>query len=92
MLTKSSGSFDKILKTAYYEYNINILNNKKQTKKTNKNSFLKKSENINKNKSKDNSVSKMDTKFLIDTADFINQNLKEITGGESTQDKKSIVI
>ena len=30
----------------------------------------------------------MDTKFLIDTADFINQNLKEITGGESTQDKK----
>ena len=53
MLTKSSGSFDKILKTAYYEYNINILNNKKQNKKTNKNSFLKKSENINKNKSKD---------------------------------------
>ena len=53
MLTKSSGSFDKILKTAYYEYNINILNNKKQNKKTNKNSFLKKSENINKNKNKD---------------------------------------
>ena len=41
-----------------------------------------------KEKKKDNSVSKMDTKFLIDTADFINQNLKEITGGESTQDKK----
>ena len=53
MLTKSSGSFDRILKTAYYEYNINILNNKKQNKKTNKNSFLKKSENINKNKNKD---------------------------------------
>ena len=56
MLTKSSGSFDKILKTAYYEYNINILNNKKQNKKTNKNSFLKKSENINKNKNKDKNI------------------------------------
>ena len=30
----------------------------------------------------------MDTKFLIDTADFINQNLKEITGGVSTKDTK----
>ena len=41
-----------------------------------------------KEKKKDNSVSKMDTKFLIDTADFINQNLKEITGGVSTKDTK----
>ena len=41
-----------------------------------------------KEKKKDNSYSKMDTKFLIDTADFINQNLKEATGGETQLDPK----
>ena len=46
-----------------------------------------------KEKKKDNSVSKMDTKFLIDTADFIKENLKEIKGGnesEETNDKEQI--
>ena len=37
-----------------------------------------------KEKKKDNSVSKMDTKFLIDTADFIKENLKEIKGGNES--------
>ena len=41
-----------------------------------------------KEKKKDNSYSKMDTKFLIDTADFINQNLKEATGAETEIDPK----
>ena len=46
-----------------------------------------------KEKKKDNSVSKMDTKFLIDTADFIKENLKEIKGGnesEETGDKEQM--
>ena len=41
-----------------------------------------------KEKKKDNSFSKMDTKFLIDTADFIKQNMKEIQGSESKVDKE----
>ena len=41
-----------------------------------------------KEKKKDNSYSKMDTKFLIDTADFINQNLKEIPGKDTKIDPK----
>ena len=41
-----------------------------------------------KEKKKDNSFSKMDLKFLIDTSDFINKNLKEIQGVESTIDPK----
>ena len=41
-----------------------------------------------KEKKKDNSFTKMDTKYLIDTADFINQNLKEISGKETKIDPK----
>ena len=41
-----------------------------------------------KEKKKDNSFSKMDTKFLIDTADFIKQNMKEIQGSESKVDNE----
>jgi len=41
-----------------------------------------------KEKKKDNSYSKMDTKFLIDTADFINQNLKEKSGKDTKIDPK----
>ena len=41
-----------------------------------------------KEKKKDNSFTKMDTKYLIDTADFINQNLKEISGSETKIDPK----
>ena len=45
-----------------------------------------------KEKKKDNSFSKMDTKYLIDTADFINKNSKEIlakdTNVNSKEDKK----
>ena len=43
-----------------------------------------------KEKKKDNSFTKMDTKYLIDTADFINQNLKEISGSETNQNLKEI--
>ena len=48
LLTKSSESVDKILKTTFNEYNLNNLGNKKQNKKNQKNSFLKKSGNNNK--------------------------------------------
>ena len=41
-----------------------------------------------KEKKKDNSFSKMDTKYLIDTADFINQNIKEISLQDSNVDSK----
>ena len=45
-----------------------------------------------KEKKKDNSYSKMDEKFIIDTNDFINQNKKEISnsskGGDSGNKKK----
>ena len=45
-----------------------------------------------KEKKKDNSFSKMDEKFIIDTNDFINQNKKEISnsskGGDSGNKKK----
>ena len=41
-----------------------------------------------KEKKKDNSFSKMDTKYLIDTADFINQNIKEISLQDSNIDSK----
>jgi len=43
-----------------------------------------------KEKKKDNSYSKMDEKFKIDTADFINQNMKEVlgTGDSGKGDKK----
>ena len=41
-----------------------------------------------KEKKKDNSFTKMDTKYLIDTADFINQNLKEISDKETKIDQK----
>ncbi len=41
-----------------------------------------------KEKKKDNSFTKMDTKYLIDTADFINKNLKEISGKETKIDPK----
>ena len=36
-----------------------------------------------KEKKKDNSFSRMDSKFLIDTADFINKNLSEISDGKA---------
>lgn len=43
-----------------------------------------------KEKKKDHSYSKMDEKFKIDTADFINQNMKEVlgTGTSGSGDKK----
>jgi hypothetical protein len=45
-----------------------------------------------KEKKKDNSFSKMDEKFIIDTNDFINQNKKEISnsskGGDTGKKKK----
>lgn len=45
-----------------------------------------------KEKKKDNSYSKMDEKFIIDTNDFINQNKKEISnsskGGDTGKKKK----
>jgi len=47
MTTKSSESVDKILKTAFNEYNLDNIINKKSNKKNHKNSFLKKSGNIN---------------------------------------------
>ena len=47
MLTKSSESVDKILKTAFNEYNLNNISKKKQNKKNHKNNFLKKSGNVN---------------------------------------------
>ena len=59
----------------------------KDKKKTLKNFVTKK-----KKKKKDNSFSKMDTKYLIDTADFINKNSKEILAKDanvnSKEDKK----
>ena len=47
MLTKSSESVDKILKTAFNEYNLNNISKKKSNKKNHKNNFLKKSGNVN---------------------------------------------
>ena len=47
MLTKSSESVDKILKTAFNEYNLNNISKKKPNKKNHKNNFLKKSGNVN---------------------------------------------
>ena len=47
MLTKSSESVDKILKTAFNENNLDNINNKKSNKKNHKNSFLKKSGFLN---------------------------------------------
>ena len=48
-----------------------------------------------KEKKKDHSFSRMDTKFLIDTADFINKNIaeisdgnKKVSSGTSSNDKK----
>ena len=43
-----------------------------------------------KEKKKDNSFSKMDLKYLIDTADFINQNLKEISSNPQVDPKEEI--
>lgn len=41
-----------------------------------------------KEKKKDNSFSKMDLKYLVDTPNFINQNIKEIKGANSVVGKK----
>ena len=41
-----------------------------------------------KEKKKDNSFSKMDLKYLIDTADFINQNLKEVSANTQVDAKE----
>ena len=41
-----------------------------------------------KEKKKDNSFSKMDLKYLIDTADFINQNLKEVSSNTQVDAKE----
>ena len=41
-----------------------------------------------KEKKKDNSFSKMDLKYLIDTADFINQNLKEVSANTKVDAKE----
>ena len=41
-----------------------------------------------KEKKKDNSYSKMDPKFLIDTADFINQVTKELMGSNENKSKE----
>ena len=50
-----------------------------------------------KEKKKDNSYSKMDEKFKIDTADFINQNMKEVlasgsSGGKSDKKRSNTIF
>ena len=56
LLTKSSESVDKILKTTFNEYYSNNLGNKKQNKKNHKNSFLKKGGNNKKRLNTNNNI------------------------------------
>ena len=70
ILTKSSESVDKILKTSFNEYYLNNIGNKKLNKKNHKNSFLKKSE-----KSGNNNKKRLNTNNNIND---INSNKKNI--------------
>ena len=78
MLTKSSESVDKILKTAFNEYNLDNINNKKSNKKNHKNSFLKKSGFLNniKGTNINNKNSNKNKNLKISDILYINNNLK----------------
>ena len=78
MLTKSSESVDKILKTAFNEYNLDNINNKKSNKKNHKNSFLKKSGFLNniKGTNINNKSSNKNKNLKISDILYINNNLK----------------
>ena len=78
MLTKSSESVDKILKTAFNEYNLDNINNKKSNKKNHKNSFLKKSGFLNNIKATNinNKSSNKNKNLKISDILYINNNLK----------------
>ena len=78
MLTKSSESVDKILKTAFNEYNLDNINNKKSNKKNHKNSFLKKSGFLNniKGTNFNNKSSNKNKNLKISDILYINNNLK----------------
>jgi hypothetical protein len=78
MLTKSSESVDKILKTAFNENNLDNINNKKSNKKNHKNSFLKKSGFLNniKGTNINNKNSNKNKNLKISDILYINNNLK----------------
>ena len=72
MLTKSSESVDKILKTTFNEY---YLNNKKQSNKIHKNSFLKKSGN-DINKKRINNANKKNKNIKSNEPLYTTNNIK----------------
>ena len=78
MITKSSESVDKILKTATNEYNFNNLKNKKTKPKTHKNNFLRKSgEDTNKKRINTNEKKKIkNNNIKLSDALYTNHNLK----------------
>ena len=78
MTTKSSESVDKILKTAFNEYNLDNIINKKSNKKNHKNSFLKKSGFLNniKGTNINNKNSNKNKNLKISDILYINNNLK----------------
>ena len=74
MTTKSSESVDKILKTAFNEYNLDNIINKKSNKKNHKNSFLKKSGNLNNIKRENIDVKKQNKNKNLKISDIIYTN------------------
>ena len=74
MTTKSSESVDKILKTAFNEYNLDNIINKKSNKKNHKNSFLKKSGNLNNIKRENIDVKKQNKNKNLKISDILYTN------------------
>ena len=77
MLTKSSESVDKILKTSFNVYNLKDINKKKPNKKNHKNNFLKKSGNVKNIQSMINNEKKIYKKNNIKINDILLTNYNQ---------------
>ena len=77
MLTKSSESVDKILKTSFNVYNLKDINKKKSNKKNHKNNFLKKSGNVKNIQSMINNEKKIYKKNNIKINDILLTNYNQ---------------
>ena len=88
LLTKSSESVDKILKTTFNEYYSNNLGNKKQNKKNHKNNFLKKSGNNNKKKLNTNNNINNNIKINYNNYNnYNNNNIQKRSDNINTREK-----